>query len=172
MADSRRVSGSPARRPDRFASNPLGTYVVRWYCYLVGGTFLVMALVFVVAALPLVRSQPGAAAFLLAVALLVGAAGVNGLTLGRLTVYEDGLVYGRGVLLGSRWIARSQIDEITLGRASSAISAPFLIPIVHCSGGKRYKFQSLRGFHRAGHQSAPERIVQQLQRWLGQEAAT
>ena len=153
-----------ARRPRDPALAPLGTYVVWWYRYLVGGTFFVLALLFVAGALPALRSQPAAAAVLLGLALLLGAAGINGLTLGRLTVYADGLVIGRGVLLGSRRIPRDRIDHISLGRGSSAISAPFLIPIVYCYGGKRYRLQSLRGLRRGGHESTPERIVQDLQR--------
>lgn len=168
MAGTRRRYGRHPRRHGASDLDALGTYVVRWYGYLVGGTFFVISLVFVVGALPVVRSQPGAAAFLLAFALLVAAAGVNGLTAGRLTVYADGLVFGRGVFLGSRWIPRTQIDDIFLGRGSSAISAPFVIPIVHCANGRTFRFQSLRGLRRAGRESVPERIVHDLQQWLAQ----
>jgi hypothetical protein len=165
MTETGHPEAAGVGRPPARGSAPLATYAVRWYRYLVGGTFLVLALLFLAGALPVLTSQPGAAAFLLGFALLMGAAGVNGLTLGKLMVYSDGLLFSRGVLLGSRWIPRARIDHISLGRGSSTISAPFLIPIVHCTGGKRYKFQSLRGLRRTGRECVPERIVQDLQRW-------
>lgn len=169
LAGTRQLSGGLPIRPSGPA---LDTYVVRWYRYLVGGTFLVLGVLFVVGALPVVRSQPGAAAFLFVLALLLGGAGVNGLTLGRLTVYADGLVFGRGVFLRSRWTPRARIDEVCLARGSSAISAPFLIPVVRCTDGTTHRFQSLRGLYRAGRVSVPERIVQELQQWLVQQAPT